>query len=196
MNARENILAAIQLNQPASESLPIIDLKETIQYENLTIQFADCLKSIGGIAIALNSIQELVEIISKEKASNEFVVDLLNAIPKNLTEQKPSDLVGIKKAFIRGGVAVAENGSIWVKESQMGHRILPFIAEHLAIVIFEKDIVANMHYAMQKIDIAEEGFGVFLAGPSKTADIEQSLVIGAHGARSLVVYIMEINSRK
>ena len=66
MNARENILAAIQLNQPASESLPIIDLKETIQYENLTIQFADCLKSIGGIAIALNSIQELVEIISKE----------------------------------------------------------------------------------------------------------------------------------
>jgi L-lactate dehydrogenase complex protein LldG len=37
---------------------------------------------------------------------------------------------------------------------------------------------------------AEYGFGVFLAGPSKTADIEQSLVLGAHGARGLVVFLV------
>ena len=47
-----------------------------------------------------------------------------------------------------------------------------------------------MHQAYQQIDTGKEGFGVFIAGPSKTADIEQSLVIGAHGARSLIVYII------
>lgn len=45
-----------------------------------------------------------------------------------------------------------------------------------------------MHEAYKRLDISQIGFGVFLAGPSKTADIEQSLVIGAHGARSLVVF--------
>jgi L-lactate dehydrogenase complex protein LldG len=48
-----------------------------------------------------------------------------------------------------------------------------------------------MHHAYQKIDIAKGGFGIFIAGPSKTADIEQSLVIGAHGARTATIYVLE-----
>ncbi len=47
-----------------------------------------------------------------------------------------------------------------------------------------------MHEAYERIDLLQTGFGLFLAGPSKTADIEQSLVIGAHGARSLTVFLM------
>lgn len=191
MSARENILAAIRLNQPDFESLPVIDLNETIQYPDLVAQFSESLKGIGGLAIRINSMEKLKDIIVQEKASNDFVIDAIELVPENLKGLNAEALVTVKKAFIRGGIAVAENGSIWVKESQMGNRLLPFIAEHLAILISEKDIVANMHYALEKIDIAEEGFGVFLAGPSKTADIEQSLVIGAHGARSLVVYIQK-----
>ena len=55
----------------------------------------------------------------------------------------------------------------------------------------KKDIVATMHHAYKKIDIEREGFGIFIAGPSKTADIEQSLVIGAHGARTATIYVVE-----
>ena len=36
-----------------------------------------------------------------------------------------------------------------------------------------------------------EGYGVFISGPSKTADIEQSLVIGAQAALSLNIFLIK-----
>lgn len=43
--------------------------------------------------------------------------------------------------------------------------------------------------AYPHIQNTEYGYGVFTVGPSKTADTKQSLVIGAHGARSLTIFI-------
>ena len=58
------------------------------------------------------------------------------------------------------------------------------------VLLYEKDIVADMHEAYSKISGTDSGYHVFIAGPSKTADIEQSLVIGAHGPRSMLVYLI------
>ncbi len=88
---------------------------------------------------------------------------------------------------IDGEFGVAENGAIWLNEEALPHRVAPFICQHLVIQV--KKIVPNMHAAYQELGNVDSGFGLFLAGPSKTADIEQSLVIGAHGARSLTVVI-------
>jgi L-lactate dehydrogenase complex protein LldG len=88
---------------------------------------------------------------------------------------------------IDGEFGVAENGAIWLTEESLPHRVAPFICQHL--VIHVKKIVPNLHAAYQELNHQTMGFGLFLAGPSKTADIEQSLVIGAHGARSLTVVI-------
>ena len=73
----------------------------------------------------------------------------------------------------------------------MIERALPFIAENLALVIHKKDIVPHMHAAYERIAEANYGFGTFIAGPSKTADIEQSLVLGAHGPRSMTVFLID-----
>jgi L-lactate dehydrogenase complex protein LldG len=106
----------------------------------------------------------------------------------------PHDLGGIHTAVLPGRMGVCENGAIWMDESELGpQRVLPFIAEHLFIVVHERDLVPSLHQAYERVGRMGTGFGVFLAGPSKTADIEQCLVIGAHGARGATVFVMEIS---
>ncbi|RMF38130.1 MAG: hypothetical protein D6753_16315, partial [Planctomycetota bacterium] len=70
------------------------------------------------------------------------------------------------------------------------HRVIFFITQYLVLVVPKDQIVHNMHQAYARIDAPRPGFGLFLSGPSKTADIEQSLVIGAHGCRQLQVFLV------
>ena len=193
MSARDTILKAITANKPTLVDLPAIDLAEVIQYNDLLQQYKTVLQSIGGGTVELQDINSLKEELQTKKANGDFVVNRIAALGEvedSIAHLTATDLAAVDTAYLEGTIAVAENGAIWLYESQMGNRLLPFICQHLVIVIEKKNIVPTMHHAYQQIENAKEGFGVFLAGPSKTADIEQSLVIGAHGARSLIVYIV------
>jgi len=103
----------------------------------------------------------------------------------------PHGLENVELAILEAHFGVAENGACWITEDRMIERALPFIAQNLALVIHKKDIVLHMHEAYQRIADAGYGFGTFIAGPSKTADIEQSLVLGAHGPRSMTVFLID-----
>ncbi len=104
--------------------------------------------------------------------------------------EDPHQLNDLDLAILDGQFGVAENGAIWLEDADLGLRVLPFITEHLVIVLNKKNLVATMHQGYERIGGATSGFGVFIAGPSKTADIEQSLVVGAHGAKSLRVVLI------
>ena len=109
---------------------------------------------------------------------------------RSVSTMDQHELDSVDLLICRGTLGVAENGAVWLTESQMGHRAAPFLTEYLVLILNEDQIVATMHDAYERIGIAEEGFGLFIAGPSKTADIEQSLVIGAHGPRRHTVLIV------
>jgi L-lactate dehydrogenase complex protein LldG len=65
------------------------------------------------------------------------------------------------------------------------------IPEHVAVVVDLAAVVPDLAAAYATLDLkGRPRWGLFLAGPSKTADIEQSLVIGAHGARSATVLLV------
>jgi len=193
MSARETILASIMANQPVSQELPVIDLQAVIHYDNLLLQFKTVLESIGGKTMEISGWNAVQEMMQADLHAGKQIINTiaeLGTIDANLVSQKAEELATVQRAYLKGGIAVAENGSIWVDEAAMVNRLLPFIAEHLVLVISQKNIVATMHHAYQEFGSFDSGFGMFLAGPSKTADIEQSLVIGAHGARSLLVCII------
>jgi L-lactate dehydrogenase complex protein LldG len=191
--SRESILAAIKNNKPTLVDLPTVDMNAVIQYADVVAQFKTVLESIGGIAIEINSLEDLKAEIIQEKQAGNYIANTIPALGEvdiNLETLTATELEAVHKSYVQAAIGIAENGSVWLYEHQMVNRLLPFICQHLVIVLEKKNIVATMHHAYQNIDAAKEGFGLFLAGPSKTADIEQSLVIGAHGARSLVVYLV------
>ena len=195
MNSREKILGVISINKPSLIELPVIDIKSTsILSVDWVDEFIKTLESIGGKVVQLSSIDLIKLEIQQAKLRGEYIVNTLPVLGEVNNEINPtmeaSLLESIDRAYIEGSIGVAENGSVWLYEHQIKNRLLPFICQHLVICLNINKIVPNMHEAYQQVDVAKEGYGVFLAGPSKTADIEQSLVIGAHGARSLLVYLI------
>ena len=103
--------------------------------------------------------------------------------------EKSGDLDGTDLAIVDGRIGVCENGAVWLQQD-VEQRAVYFISEALVILLDRKNLVNNMHEAYKRIDTGEYGYGVFISGPSKTADIEQALVMGAHGARSVTVILL------
>ena len=145
------------------------------------------LESVGGKALVIDKKdlnKTIKEIYPDEKqiTSNVEFCTLANFDAN--AQEDVHNLKDIDLAIVKGNFAVAENGSIWMKDEDNRHRALYFIVQNIVIVIDENDIVNNMHEAYQKLNFDNSGYGAFISGPSKTADIEQSLVIGAHGPKS------------
>ena len=186
MTARETMLAAIKANQPDLQPLPD-QFRFTTTYPNMAKQFADMLAFVGGLAVFVED-YAAISVYIRENFTDVTAIattlpELAHLADFDLNVAGPHELAGLNLAIIEGQFGAAENAAIWVDERQLPHRVLPMITQYLAIVIQQSTLVANMHDAYDRLTVNETGFGTFIAGPSKTADIEQSLVIGAHGAR-------------
>lgn len=193
MGSRETILQAIALNKPDLAELPEVDISITSHYNDVVRQFGAMIEAAGGSVFNMNSIQTLLNEISAIKEDGKFVINLFgDSDIDQLKGLNAENLEELDTCYLLAQLGVAENGALWVSEKQMFNRLIPFICQHLVIVLNPKNIVSNMHEAYNQINAASDGFGVFIAGPSKTADIEQNLVIGAHGARSLRVCLMDL----
>ena len=194
MTSREKILSAVKTNQPDLATLPDVDflLQEEV---DVAEKFIASLTAIGGQVIAVENHAAIKAFIAENYAQPSrkiTTVSELEDIAEYVEDNSanPHSLENVDYAIIEADLAVAENGTIWVSEDKIRIRVLPFITQHLAVIVSQKDIVPTMHYAYNKIGSTDYGFATFIAGPSKTADIEQSLVLGAHGSRSMTIFLM------
>lgn len=193
-SSRNSILSALSKNKPAPVSLPHITLPDQ-QETDLVERFTKVAVSIGSRVFPVNNYEEVGIGLKKLFPDAKQVVSQVadSAVFREFAVDKKADphaLAAVDLAVLQGQFGVAENSAIWTTEEQLGQRVLPFICQHLALIISGKDIVNSMHHAYASIAGSDYGYGVFIAGPSKTADIEQSLVLGAHGPRSLTIFIL------
>lgn len=191
--SRDQILENVLKNQPEKVDLPA-DLSFKIVERNAMVnKFVEVIEQIGGQVIHVKSFNDIENYIHQNYHAGQIKVikvDGLEGVHVFTDSENPHEFEHTAFAIFKSELAVAENGAVWLTELQMGHRVIPFITQHLAMVVETESIVANMHDAYEIISSADYGFGTFIAGPSKTADIEQSLVLGAHGARTATIFLM------
>jgi L-lactate dehydrogenase complex protein LldG len=200
VSSRAAILADIRRQLPVDAPLPALE-GPWIQYESPLAQFVEVLTSVGGKGLVVESEDalraEVDRIASSIKAQRIF--SAVPAVAGNVAWESiddPHDLADVDLAIAPGELAVAENAAVWVTDQSLPQRSAYFLAQHLVLVVPRVRLVHNLHEAYAWLAEHTGGrafpdplFGAFLSGPSKTADIEQSLVIGAHGARSLHVVL-------
>ena len=193
MNSRERMLAAIRRNKPSASPLPDLPTFAEPEEDQVAL-FSEVVEKVGGNVLRGLPPSELTQQIAQlhPEAQHTWSADS-SLLASNVTidrETPPARLANVDVALLRGTLGVAENGAIWVPEEELPQRVLAFITQHLIIVLEEQRMVWNMHQAYQTLGTDLSGFGLFISGPSKTADIEQSLVVGAHGPRSLTVCLV------
>jgi L-lactate dehydrogenase complex protein LldG len=186
-------LKNIKRNIKERYDMPDISQIEGIQYSDKVAQFIEISKGVGGNAVILKEGENINEVISslypdaKNIASNVPDITIATFSPDDVED--PHTLDGTDLGIIQGELGVAENGCVWIPQN-VKQKAIYFISEYLVILLNKKNIVNNMHEAYNQIKFSDKyGFGIFISGPSKTADIEQALVVGAHGAKGVTVII-------
>ena len=210
-NTRDKLLTTLKRQLVPQAALPEVLDGPWIEFERPLEKLAEVIQFVGGSCIEVDSIQQVAEELKKypQFTSAQRIYSGVDGLPGNVdlnSVDDAHDLENLDFVIYPGQFAVAENGAVWVTDQNLKHRVVFFITQFLVLVVSAKDIVHNMHQAYGRISSSDfqtgtstapqnqnsiASFGLFLSGPSKTADIEQSLVIGAHGCRQMQLYVVK-----
>ncbi|MEN8249006.1 MAG: LUD domain-containing protein [Bacteroidota bacterium] len=194
MSPKEDILKNIRQSRK-DMSVNLIEFDHKSDNENLINKFYQSLETSSASYVEFSEYNDASNIIKSQLPDHSLCVNTIDQIAiesLNISEiDDPKSLHPLDISIIRGEFGVAENGAIWVNAGELPFRILPFICENLVVILNKRNIVGDMHEAYKRTDKLDYSFGVFITGPSKTADIEQTLVVGAQGPRKMLVLIKD-----
>ena len=208
MSSKEDILKKYRANVHERYDMPDLSDIKAVTYPDPLLQFMNMTKSVGGNAIEVEKGRDVNELIrelypdAKEIASNLPEITIATRNPDDVGRAR--DLNGTDVGVVRGEFGVAENACVWIPQT-MKEKAVMFISENLVILLPKSQIVNNMHEAYKRLSapggspagstddngIDAYGYGTFISGPSKTADIAQVLVMGAQAARSATVLLLD-----
>ena len=195
MANKDDILKKYRANVREKFDMPDLSDIKAITYPDPLVQFIKMTESVGGHVIEVKEGQDINELVKEMYPdANEIASNLpeVTIATRNLdTVGRARDLNGTDVGIIRGQFGVAENACVWIPQT-MKEKAVCFISENLVILLPKSQIVNNMHEAYKRIEFDKEydGYGTFISGPSKTADIAQVLVMGAQAARSATILLL------
>lgn len=194
MSARAEILAALRAQSLAPAALPALS-GDWIAYPDLAEQFELALGRAAGSLVrstraGLSAALAALPVVQQAQHRCSLVPEL----PGNQDPPgEPHAFRDLDLLIVPAEFGVAESGAVWLGERVAPVRAGLFLTQHLVLLLARENLVQNLHQAYERLGPAagRTGYGCFMCGPSKTADIEQALVVGAHGPRSLAIILWE-----
>lgn len=197
-NAREIILSSLKRQIVPQTEMPEVVTGPWVEYEDRVAKFCEMVEFAGGRCHRVDNHGDVRSQLEKypQFSDAKLIFSAIEEVPGNVNLADfahPQQLDPLDFVIYPGDFAVAENGAVWLTDRNLKHRVCFFITQYLVLVVHASHVIHNMHQAYDRIKPPVDSFGLFCAGPSKTADIEQSLVIGAHGCRGLEVFVVSDN---
>ncbi|GGK72558.1 lactate utilization protein C [Rufibacter glacialis] len=195
MSSRQAILDRIKENKPAAPAPWVKPPFQVPLPQDRLALFQHSIGAAGSVGVLVPDLVSVGIYLQERFMSPDRVVNTVAGVgfgrDVSTAILEKEALAQVEVAVVAGVLGVAENGAVWVTEEQVPVRVLPFLCEHLVLVVRQQDLVGTMQEAYANIKVDATGYGTFIAGPSRTADIEQSLVIGAHGPKRMHVFIIQ-----
>ena len=195
-SSREKVLERLRQAHAPPVALPDVTTSP-VRFDDLPARFAQSVGDVAGTCIRVPGMAEAaaaVRALPQARSARQIVSLVPEVLPGTVSLESVEDphaLEGVDLAVIPGEFGVAENGAVWLTDAVLRHRrAVLFVTQHLVLVVPGRELVHTLHDAYARLRLGARGFGLFIAGPSKTADIEQALVIGAHGARSATIVLV------
>jgi len=198
-SSKENILQKIrkgkaQANLWNNVSEPNTDDFFAKSEHSLIDTFKIALEKINGELLTVNSLEELQALIG-DLFSKTNLVCFDSQLQEMLNRNKISFSDTIDKSsnptgFITCEYLVARLGSVLTSSALASGRELNIFPEHQVVFAKKEQLVYDIKDAIEKIKIKYPQLPSmisFATGPSRTADIEKTLILGAHGPKKLTI---------
>jgi L-lactate dehydrogenase complex protein LldG len=193
VSARDEILAAVRAAlPPAAERPGMLEPFEDVTDARSLAETFVVAATAAGADVARYDPASIGIMVSSIAADARSVLSFADGSPTGSARASdPHELADLELAIFESPLGVAESGAVWLATSDPIARGALFLAERVIVVVAERNLVRDLHGAYARLDVRAHPFGAFVAGPSKTADIEQALVIGAHGPKALTVMLVK-----
>jgi L-lactate dehydrogenase complex protein LldG len=182
VGSRDDILATLRRNAPPAAAAPNL-AGLGVTFADPLAQLAQSVVAIGGACVRVADLAAAADAVAAlpQVAAARKIVSLVPGVGLPNVDlgavADPHALEDLDLAILPGQLAVAENAAVWVDGSVLHHRAVFVITDHLVLVVHATDVVHHMHEGYDRLAGRPRGYGLFISGPSKTADIEQVLAV-------------------